>query len=200
MQNENGFPELGFDNVETAELYCEKFCSIGHILQLNENKLTLQLLGEIMNMAVKLNVLQEKDFMTLSEKQAIDRIENWISTDRLALKPQSEYSDKLHPEDLKIRFTKYYLTFRNMEKIYHTEQKLPENQFFSVSLKVKQRFINPLVKISDSPTLAHKNVISSAKSVQKAARLSDISPASSKIIEDFKSFSDTKFGCVKLYF
>lgn len=200
LQNENGFPELGFDNVETAELYCEKFCSIGYILQLNENKLTLQLLGEIMNMAVKLNVLQEKDFMTLSEKQAIDRIENWISTERLTLKPKSEYSDKLHPEDLKIRFTKYYLTFRNMEKIYHTEQKLPENQFFSVSLKVKQRFINPLVKISDSPTLAHKNVISSAKSVQKAARLSDISPASSKIIEDFKSFSDTKFGCVKLYF
>ena len=93
LQNENGFPELGFDNVETAELYCEKFCSIGHILQLNENKLTLQLLGEIMNMAVKLNVLQEKDFMTLSEKQAIDRIENWISTERLTLKPKNNTKD-----------------------------------------------------------------------------------------------------------
>lgn len=189
LQNENGLPELGFADIKIAELYCEKFCSIGHILQLNENKLTLQLLGEIMNLAVKLNVLQEKDFMTLSESQVIGRIENWISAHK-----------NCQPDSLSQQFERYYLTFKNMEKIIHSEQKLPENQFFSVNLQVKQRFINPLVKVPESKITLQNNEENGVQNSQKTARLSDISPFAFKIIEDFKNFSDTKFGCVKLFF
>ena len=189
LQNENGLPELGFADIKIAELYCEKFCSIGHILQLNENKLTLQLLGEIMNLAVKLNVLQEKDFMTLSESQVIGRIENWISAHK-----------NCQPDSLSQQFERYYLTFKNMEKIIHSEQKLPENQFFSVNLQVKQRFINPLVKVPESKITLQNNEENGVQNSQKTARLSDISPFAFKIIEDFKNFSDTKVGCVKLFF
>ena len=199
LQNENGLPELGFSDVKIAELYCEKFCCIGHILQLNENKLTLQLLGEIMNLGVKLNVLQEKDFMTLSEKQVIQKIENWISTNTFALNFENEHSKSDISDNLSTRFANYYLTFKNMKKIYHSEQKLPENQYYSVSLKVKQRFINPLVKIPECSFSSQKNLPPS-KSFSKTVRLSEISKLSSKLIKDFKNFSDTTFGSVKLFF
>ena len=78
-----------------------------------------------------------------------------------------------------------YNTFRQMTKIEHTELALPEDQYFCVNLKVKQRFINPLV-------------ISTGSSTAKGVRLSQVSQKSAKIIEDFKKFSDTPYGCVKL--
>ena len=199
LQNENGLPELGFSDVKIAELYCEKFCCIGHILQLNENKLTLQLLGEIMNLAVKLNILQENDFMTLSEAQVINRIENWISINKAKFDTKTEFSIKDDSENLENRFAKYYLTFRNMKKIIHTDQKLQGNNYFSVNLKVKQRFINPLVNSSSHPQYLNKKQNSHYVSIQKPTRLSNISPFAYKIIEDFKNFSDTKFGSVNLF-
>ena len=159
LKNEDGQDELGFQTLEIAELYCEHFCMIGHILQLNENKLTLHLLGQIMNMAEKAGVLTEKDFMTLSEKEVMERLEISLSNDKL-----------YH----------YYKTFRNMTSIEHTEQPLPEDQYFCVNLKVKQRYINPLV--------SDKNI----------ARLYDVSAKARRIIDDFKSYQDTAYGCAKL--
>ncbi len=72
LKNEDGQDELGFRTLEVAELYCEHFCMIGHILQLNENKLTLHMLGQIMNQAVELGFLHEPDFMTKSEAQIME--------------------------------------------------------------------------------------------------------------------------------
>ncbi|MCR4580729.1 MAG: hypothetical protein K5681_10330, partial [Treponema sp.] len=75
LKGEGGVEELGFRTRETAELYCEHFCMIGHILQLNENKLTLQLLGQVMNLAEEEGILQERDFMELSEREVMTRLE-----------------------------------------------------------------------------------------------------------------------------
>ena len=164
LKNEEGKDELGFQHVEIAELYCEHFCMISHILQLNENKLALHLLGQIMNMAVKEGLLTESDFMTLSEQEVIEKLDRYCEE-----KPkQSTDTDKL---------CCYYKTFRTMTKIEHTREALPENEYFCVNLQVKQRYINPLVG---------------------SKRLSDISEKARRIIEDFKSFSDTPYGCVKL--
>lgn len=174
LKNEQNLQELGFLNIETAEKYCEKFCSIGHILQLNENKLTLQMLGQIMNMAVKLKILCEDDFFKISEKQVIKIIERWIKTNQTKIK-EDAFSKK---------FASFYTTFVNMTEILHTNEAQPENLFFNVNLKVKQRYINPLVKISEN----------------KICRLSEISNFAAKLIFDFKEYSDTKFGSVKLLF
>ena len=157
LKNEEGQDELGFQHVEIAELYCEHFCMIGHILQLNENKLTLHMLGQIMNMAEKEGILSEEDFMTLSEREVMERLDR-----------HAECTGRL---------SRYYRTFRSMTSIEHTEQALSESEYFCVSLKVKQRYINPLV--GDQ-------------------RLSDISAKAHTIIEDFKSYSDTAYGCAKL--
>ena len=161
LKNEDGKDELGFKTLEIAELYCERFCKIGHILQLNENKLTLQLLGEIMNRAVQLQILCEDDFMTLSEKEIICKLEKTF-----AFAPEFAQLESL------------YKTFRTMTKIEHTASPLPKSQFYSVSLNVKQRYINPLIGIN---------------------RLSAVSAKSHRIIQDFLAYKDADFGCVKLW-
>lgn len=160
LQNENQTQELGFNSLEMAELYCEKFCMTGHILQMNEDKLTLQLMGTIMNLAEKEKILCEQDFMTLSEKQILEKLENGKS---------SLYLKKL------------LNTFKNMEKIEHTQNELPNDEYFCVNLKVKQRYINPLVKTQNGNF-----------------RLNQISKSANSLINDFLNYSDTKFGCVKL--
>ena len=170
LKNEENKEELGFKTIEMAELYCKKFCMIGHILQLNENKLSLQLLSQIMSKAVELNVLQEEDFMTLSESKIIEKIESFISKKTLSLEEQ--------------KFATMYNTFRKMTKVEHTSQKLPEDKHFCVSLKVKQRYINPLVKVGTN--------------AQQAKRLSEVSDFANKLIKDFLEYEDTKFGCVRL--
>lgn len=170
LKNEENKEELGFKTIEMAELYCKKFCMIGHILQLNENKLSLQLLSQIMSKAVELDVLQEEDFMTLSESKIIEKIESFISKKTLSIEEQ--------------KFATMYNTFRKMTKVEHTSQKLPEDKYFCVSLKVKQRYINPLVKVGANS--------------QQAKRLSEVSDFANKLIKDFLEYEDTKFGCVRL--
>ena len=170
LKNEENKEELGFKTIEMAELYCKKFCMIGHILQLNENKLCLQLLSQIMSKAVELDVLQEEDFMTLSESKIIEKIESFISKKTLSMEEQ--------------KFATMYNTFRKMTKVEHTSQKLPEDKYYCVSLKVKQRYINPLVKVGANS--------------QQAKRLSEVSDFANKLIKDFLEYEDTKFGCVRL--
>ena len=170
LKNEENKEELGFKTIEMADLYCKKFCMIGHILQLNENKLSLQLLSQIMSKAVELDVLQEEDFMTLSESKIIEKIESFISKKTLSVEEQ--------------KFSTMYNTFRKMTKVEHTNQKLLEDKYFCVSLKVKQRYINPLVKVGANS--------------QQAKRLSEVSDFANKLIKDFLEYEDTKFGCVRL--
>lgn len=164
--NEDGKTELGFGTLEIALNYCKKFCMTGHILQLNENKLCLQMMGKIMNQSVALGLLHEDDFMNLSEKE-------------LLVKLEKEFEN--HDDDKSIQLKRLYLTYRNMTEIEHTESDLSDKDYFCVSLKVKQRYINPLVKINEN-----------------IYRLSDVSPQACKIIKDFLEYKDTAFGCVKL--
>lgn len=160
LKDENGIDELGFKTKEIALEYCRHFCLIGHILQLNENKLTLNLLGKIMNQAVEENVLAEEDFMNLGEKQVIARLE-----------------EKLIPGT---KLYSLYKTFRNMTHIEHTNE--PLENHYCVNLKVKQRYINPLVQIDKNTSL----------------RLTQAMEEGKKIVQDFLSYSDTEYGCVKL--
>ena len=69
-----------------------------------------------------------------------------------------------------------------MESILHSDIKMPEDEYFNLSLKVKLRYINPLVK-----------TLSGVK------RLNTCSSVSKKIIDDFLNWEDKKFGCVKYY-
>lgn len=172
---EQGLPELGFNHLEIAEEYCEHFCMIGHILQLNENKLTLHLLGQVMNTAVLEGVLQEDDFMTLSESEIIKKMR------QKNLVPVSHKEGQKNLTPVSHSTQKLFDTFEKMTKIEHTDKSLSKDEYFCVNLKVKQRYINPLVKIDN-----------------KVFRLYDVSTKAKMLIDDFLSYEDTAYGCVKL--
>ena len=169
FKNEEARDELGFKTLETAELYCEHFCMIGHILQLNENKLALHLLGQIMNLAEEQNILSENDFMSLSEQEIITKLDQKLTQNNRG------------------KLSRLYRTFRTMTKIEHTSIPLDSKKYYCLKLDVKQRYINPLVKIE-------KNNENS----QQAVRLSELSTKAKKIIEDFKTYRDSDYGCVRL--
>ena len=169
LRNEEGLPELGFKTLEIAEDYTRRFCMIGHILQLNENKLTLHLLGKIMNLAVEEGILSEADFMTKAEAEIIGILDKELSQNPKAFSKERS------------KLARLYKTFRTMTKIEHTQTPLDENEYFCINLKVKQRYINPLVKTANSCT-----------------RINETSSQAKKIIEDFLLYNDTPFGCVKL--
>ena len=192
LKNEDGDDELGFKSVEVAELYCEHFCMIGHILQLNENKLTLHMLGQIMNMAEKAGVVSENDFMTLSESEVMERLNRHAELVSASITSSEQRSrNKFGMTTDNVRLVQYYKTFRTMTKIEHTNQPLPEDQYFCVNLKVKQRYINPLVVVECPRSGCIETTV-------KSKRLSEVSDKVRRIIEDFKTFSDTAYGCVKL--
>ena len=210
LRNEEGLPELGFKTLEIAEDYTRRFCMIGHILQLNENKLALQLLGQVMNLAVQEGILHEDDFMTLSEREVIEKLEADLQCTSLSGTPmslsgstrQSAETDShiKYGNDNKVRLFRLYKTFRQMSEIEHTETALPENEYFCVNLKVKQRYINPLVVVSTGSTTAPapQPTTPAPQPTAPAKRLSEVSPKSRRIIEDFLAYHDTPYGCVKL--
>lgn len=180
--NEDGFSELGFKSIETAEKYTEKFCDIGHILQLNEDKLTLHLLGDILNKAIKLGIFTEKDFMTSSEEFIIKTFDRLCTLDLVTCgKPVKKLVnlDIVRLQEYQ-EFIQLLKTFRSMKEVIHSD--LPLNGYYCVSIRVKQRYINPLVALNGGI----------------ARRLSTISDKARNIIDEFCDFEDTKYGCVKL--
>ena len=191
LKNEDGFDELGFKTLETAELYCQHFCMIGHILQLNENKLALHMLGQIMNMAEKAGLLTESDFMTLSEKEVMERLYTVIEPVEITADHEDFKSSAVVSTSSTTVLARMYRTFRTMTKIEHTQAPLGDD-YFCVNLKVKQRYINPLVVSKSSA------VVSPGSTTINAVRLSEVSEKARRIIDDFKSYSDTPYGCAKL--
>ncbi len=136
------------------------------------------MLGQIMNMAEKAGVLSDDDFMRLSEREVMEKLNRHCG----AQPKQAIAEDKL---------SRYYRTFRTMTKIEHTNQPLPESDYFCVNLKVKQRYINPLVVVECPRSGCIETTV-------KSKRLSEVSEKARRIIDDFKTFSDTAYGCVKL--
>ena len=106
---------------------------------------------------------------------------------------------------------RYYHTFRTMTSIEHTDRALPEDEYFCVNLKVKQRYINPLVidprvkpeddnicKPEDNTGLSLSGLTRQSAQDKPCTRLYDVSEKARRIIDDFKSYQDTPYGCAKL--
>lgn len=129
LTNENGCIELGFSTMELAEHYCVNACKVGLVLQKNENKLALNLLGEILNKSLCKGITKESDFFTKSEKELLE----------LFIKEAESNSTT--------EFASLLRTFLSMKNILHTDEAMPSS--YCVNLSVKKRYINPLVKTGD---------------------------------------------------
>ena len=191
--NEDGEKELGFRTQKIAKSYCEKICRTGHILQLNENKLALKLLSEIVDRAVKVGLIAEKDCYEKTEEEIIARFDEACEDAQI----ENAAGESLHgaafnnvsaadsnnssAAALQSEFIKLWCTFRTMTRIEHTEYAMSD--CFCVSLDVKLRYIDPLVIDGD------------AGRVRGAQRLSCVSKKSAELIDDFLSWRDTKYGC-----
>ncbi len=204
--NEDGERELGFRTQKIAETYCEKTCRTGHILQLNENKLALKLLSDIVDRAIAIGLIAEKDCYEKTEREIVARFDAFSES----VQSENAANDTVHggaaangnlyggettggnPDVVcaacpsssdffpQREFVKRWRTFRTMTRIEHTDDALPDH--FCVSLDVKMRYIDPLV-------------IGDGESAAGARRLTSVSKKSAALIEDFLSWRDTKYGC-----
>jgi len=166
LENDAGLPELGFLDEDAAFEYMRKFIEVSMILQHNEDKITMQLLADIVSRAVECKLITEEQLFMMSEKALVEKF------------------DELSKNNSDESFSRMYHTFRNMNVVQHTQDPLPDS--YSISLSVKKRYVDPLVKIGTE----------SDHAPAKAKRLSLINPEAESCIKDFLLFSDTPFGCV----
>ena len=161
MKNKAGQLELGFRSEAAALEYTKKFCATSLILQRNEDKIAMQLMADVLSRAVECGFAKEDDFYTVSEQLLIKRFDGFAE------------------DDADPAFTRLYRTFRSMTAIEHTEEPLADA--YCVSLNVKQRYVNPLVRIASG----------------QAKRLSAISPEADECIKAFLAYKDSTCGCVR---
>lgn len=129
LKNEDGREELGFTDIKMAELYTQGFIDCGLLLQKNENKLALNMLGKIVNIALDEKLITEQDCFTFSEKRMINLF------DEYALKNDTYLSALIKK-------------WRTMTSIEHLEYD-PGPSYYTVNLDVKKRWIDPLVRQRD---------------------------------------------------
>ena len=144
-----------------------------------------------MNLAVQVGILAENDFMEKSEAEIIGILDKELTGKNFQF-TQSQSgptNDKIAWKREGSELSRLYKTFRTMTKIEHSQTPLDENEYFCISLKVKQRYINPLVKISSQ---------NNNNSGAEYRRISNVSSKAKKIIDDFLDFRDSAFGCVHL--
>ena len=159
LKNEEGKPELGFNDKDAALEYAAKFIQTSLILQHNEDKIAMQLMADVITRAIECSFISEEELFSQSERSII------------------QYFDSLLKENGDETFCKLYHTFRNMTVVQHTREPLAES--YCVSLSVKKRYVDPLVK-----------------SEEKCTRLSKAHPSAQSLINDFLNFTDTPYGCV----
>ena len=92
--NEDGESELGFRTQKIAETYCEKTCRTWHILQLNENKLALKLLSDIVDRAIAIGLIAEKDCYEKTEREIVDHFDSFSES----VQSENAANDNVHGE------------------------------------------------------------------------------------------------------
>ena len=122
QENEEGIPKLGFKHKEFAEKFVNTMSKLSCIYVGNETKYSMQLIADIVKKMYEQNLITKKDLYTLSEKEVIQKIENC---------PIGNLSNC---------FKKWELATEIQES-----DELPKDKY-AVDIKVKQRYIVPLVE------------------------------------------------------
>ncbi|MCR5620681.1 MAG: hypothetical protein K6G18_02375 [Treponema sp.] len=129
LKNERGVDELGFDSEAAAVDYTRRFLDVSLILQRGEDKLAMQLMGDIIGEAVKCGYVDEQDLYSMDEQSLVARFE--------------DCADMNDNEP----FSRLFRTFRCMTELVRSDRKL--NGCYCVSFDVKRRYVDPLVRVKD---------------------------------------------------
>ncbi len=170
LKNERGLDELGFDEEERAVDYVRRFLDVSRILQRNEDKIAMQLMGDVIGEAVNCGYIDDSDLYSLDELSLIARFE--------------ECADMEDTE----RFSRLFRTFRSMKEVIRSNTELKD--CYCVSFDVKQRYVDPLVRVKGS----------GGGNGCEAKRISQLNGEASRLIRDFLAFKDSPWGCVKYAF
>lgn len=143
QQNENGIEELGFKDKEIAEKFVSNMTELSLEYMINETKLTMQFLADIMKKMSDKNIITKNDMYTLSEKDVIEKIEN------------CKY------ENISECFNKW----RNATEIKESDTFVEDK--YCMSIKAKTRYIVPLVKVQNKYIRINKISERADKDIQK---------------------------------
>lgn len=126
LKNEKEQDELGFAGEEAALDYVRRFLDVSLILQKGEDKIAMQLAGDIIGEAISCGYIGEGDLYGMDEQSLVARFEDCADTT---------------PGD---RFSRLFRTFRGMTELVRSDIKLQDH--YCVSFDVKRRYVDPLVR------------------------------------------------------
>lgn len=159
LKNEMDLDEIGFSDADAASEYTQKFLEISFILQKNEDKIAMQLLADVVSRAIECDFINEDELYALDEKSIVKKF------------------DSIAEKKLDDEFGKLWRTFRGMKKIVRSVE--PVENSYNISLDVKKRYVDPLIKTSAG-----------------VIRISKLNGDVSRNIEDFMKFKDVAYGSV----
>lgn len=141
--NEENVPELGFKDLEIAEIFIQKASILWPLWISNEDKLTMQFIADVIKKMSQHQLLSKKDLYTLSEAEVIERICN-TKEDNIGE------------------------CFKRFEKaITIGESDEPVEDKYCISVKGKRRYIVPLVKTDTGVQRIDKLSEDSNKKIQE---------------------------------
>ena len=223
--NEDGERELGFRTQKIAETYCEKTCRTGHILQLNENKLALKLLSDIVDRAIAIGLIAEKDCYEKTEREIVARFDSFSES----VQSENAANDNVHGEaeacgdlygedavgDNRDAIRDASQNVRTASDTSHGSVHAaasPSSSAFSPQEEFVKRWrtFRTMTRIEHTEDALPDHfcvsldvkmryidplVIGDGESAAGARRLTSVSKKSAALIEDFLSWRDTKYGC-----
>lgn len=122
LEAEDGQPEIGFTAQDAAERFGAASLDIGKAFMDNKNKVSLQLLGDILKTAIAQGVLTVEALYQLTEAEAIARLQS---------APGQGLRDA-------------WAAYTHLHAV-HGAQAAPAGKY-SVRIQAKRRYINPLVQ------------------------------------------------------
>ena len=228
--NEDGERELGFRTQKIAETYCEKTCRTGHILQLNENKLALKLLSDIVDRAIAIGLIAEKDCYEKTEREIVARFDSFSES----VQSGNAANDTVHGEaevcgdlyggdalgDNRDAIRDASRNVRTASDTAHgsvhaAASRNPPASALQKEFVKRWRTFRTMTRIEHTEDALPDHfcvsldvkmryidplVIGDGESAAGARRLTSVSKKSAALIEDFLSWRDTKYGCAEYAF
>ena len=228
--NEDGESELGFRTQEIAETYCEKTCRTGHILQLNENKLALKLLSDIVDRAIAIGLIAEKDCYEKTEREIVARFDAFSKS----VQSENAANDTVHGgaaangdlhgkgasgcnRDIVCSASRNVRTLSGTasEDFRDAASRNPPASAPQKEFVKRWRTFRTMTRIEHTDDALPDHfcvsldvkmryidplVIGDGESAAGARRLTSVSKKSAALIEDFLSWRDTKYGCAAYAF
>lgn len=132
VKNEENKDEMCFKDAHIAEKFANIALMCNHFMAGGISTITNQLLADTLKIAVSKNVIEYEDFYNASEEYIVEKIDNCNEVEVLKL----------------------WNTLKNYTKVYESDEKLEGK--YSIKVKVKVRYIDPLCFINGKPIRVSK--------------------------------------------